>query len=505
MTEDCGPETEPGIHSGKAPLVGLDSESHPGEDGQDASSPMIQGQIYDEVLQHCKSVQSPQPWGRFRKNANLWVPPRDEKPLLAALQEKYSSLALVQSGVAVLNENQELRLNTIGLGTWDGFSKCLSVVDSEDMPAGSPDVPGEKCTYSGGNVSNCILPLRALPGSKPFDLLTGKGTLGCRLPLYAATLDYLTAKWVQKAGLLFVTFSMLDLVSLRAVRLPAALAMGLDTITPKSLEELCATLGLGEMGHLLNTGHMPATLQPSPAGSTQTGSVNAAQSQDSGATLAAVPFTPHATIEPPRLILVGWMLSELSQDRPGELDKVVRSLVRIAGSLGVAFDQVFVWRPSLEEIRQIHFCLTHGQRTDVTRAILRSLDQSTSPLAPPSEKGPVNDLVTSRARLRAVLLRPGSSPGQRRRRLREFQEAADGTFVEPVLERAANALDPDERSRLGGLAAVNRVLHPTVEVYAAKLERGIVRAGLRGAADVPDTRELMRMLDILYKLTKRDK
>ena len=75
--------------------------------------------------------------------------------------------------------------------------------------------------------------------------------------------------------------------------------------------------------------------------------------------------------------------------------------------------------------------------------------------------------------------------------------------MEPVLERAARESDPDERSRLAGLAAINRVLHPNVELYVAKLEREIARSGLRGNEAVPKTHELTKVFDVLYKYTKK--
>jgi hypothetical protein len=165
-----------------------------------------------------------------------------------------------------------------------------------------------------------------------------------------------------------------------------------------------------------------------------------------------------------------------------------------------------LWRPTAEEIRQINFCLTKGGRQDVTKAILGSLDHSAKLLTPPqSEQKSSGDLLEVRVRLREALLRPGSSPDCRRRRLQEYQQAVDNTFVEPLLERAMQASDPNERSRLGGLAEVNRLLHPSVELYSAKLEREIFRSGLRGDGEVLKTQELMKMFDVLCNLTKGKK
>ena len=71
-----------------------------------------------------------------------------------------------------------------------------------------------------------------------------------------------------------------------------------------------------------------------------------------------------------------------------------------------------------------------------------------------------------------------------------------------MLDRAARESDPDERSRLGGLAAINRLLHPTRRCLAG-LEKTIARKGLRGG--LPDARELMKQFDVLHKLTQRKK
>ncbi len=230
------------------------------------------------------------------------------------------------------------------------------------------------------------------------------------------------------------------------------------------------------------------------------------QSQESGDSATAVPDAGNAAMDPPRLILVGWTPSQLSRQRPQDLDRVSRNIVNIGSCLGVDLVEVFVWQPAAAEIRRIAFCLTKGSRKDVTKAILDSLDQSGVRLTPcQREKGSSGDLLESRARLREALSRPGSGADCRRRQLREYQQAVDSTFVDPVLKCAVGESDSDERSRLGCLAAVNRLLHPSVELYSAKLEREITRGGLRGSGEGLQTRELLKIFDVVYKLTKERK
>ena len=54
----------------------------------------------------------------------------------------------------------------------------------------------------------------------------------------------------------------------------------------------------------------------------------------------AMPDLGHAAMDPPRLILVGWTPSQLSSQRPEELDRVIHNVVKIGMGLGVELDEV---------------------------------------------------------------------------------------------------------------------------------------------------------------------
>ena len=73
------------------------------------------------------------------------------------------------------------------------------------------------------------------------------------------------------------------------------------------------------------------------------------------------------------------------------------------------------------------------------------------------------------------------------------------------LERATVESDLNERSRLAGLAEVNRILHPTVALHLARLEKEIVRSGLRGDTKVFEIGGLMKAFDALHKLSQESK
>ena len=433
---------------------------------------MIYDQLYADILQHCQPMRPPRPWGNFVKDVDAWAPPQDGKSTIAALREKYSTKDLIRSGVASPDENKGLSLGRIFCGPSDIR----------------------------------ILALRAIPQCNPFDLLSDEGTASGQLPVYAAVHDHLVEKGINKRGFLCVTFSMQDLISLRAVGMPAALASGLEQITRKSLAEFRSIFEPAGQSHLPHANHAPAAQPPSPAALAQQEGSDETQASGSSDPSKAMTQWQHAPIDQLQLILVGWMPSQLSRHRPGDLDRVIRSIENTGNCLGVDLNETFLWRPTAAEIRRINLCLIKGNRKDVAKAILDSLDQSAKPLTPSrSDKGSSGDFLESRARFREALLRPGSSQDYLQRRLREYQEAVDSTFVKPVFDRAIGESDPDERCRLGGLAAVNRLLHPSVELYSAKLEREITRSGLRGNGEALKIGELMKMFDVLYRLTKEDK
>jgi hypothetical protein len=301
-----------------------------------------------------------------------------------------------------------------------------------------------------------------------------------------------------------VAFCIQDLLALRAVGMPTALARGLERFTPQSLQEFRTALGLaGPIGQG-SAGHASAASPDSPI---QPGlELDAAQILVPGDPGAASQASHSAATDSPRLILVGWTPSRLSDRRPATLDQVVRNLANTANCLGIALEDVFLWRPEMADIQQIAKCLEIGDGSDVIEAILRNLDQSAKALAKsddePESSGSLSEI---RLRLREVLLRPGSSPDRRRQQLRKYQRAVEEAYVNPVLELAAAESDPDKRSRLAAMAEANRLLHPSVMLYSARLEKEISLRGLHGDWKALDSCALMKIFDALYKLTKGKK
>ena len=165
--------------------------------------------------------------------------------------------------MARIDEQKKLRLNLMLV---DYFAPLPKKRDSEDEPAVSANLPAKNLRPRFLDMSITILPLRALPHGDPFDLVTFEGAAGGQLPLCAAVHDHRVAKAIEQRGFLFVAFSMPDLASLLAVGLPAALAAGLDEITPASVAELRDVLGLSETNHAGPAAAESSSLAVGPGG-----------------------------------------------------------------------------------------------------------------------------------------------------------------------------------------------------------------------------------------------
>jgi hypothetical protein len=278
-------------------------------------------------------------------------------------------------------------------------------------------------------------------------------------------------------------------------------------MTRETVELFRGILGLaGGSNHASHAGHMPAASPPPATTPAQAEEADGTPPQECGESSAEIPESSDESMGPLPLVFVGWNPAELLPDRPANLDRVVCNVKEIGRVLSAGLDELLVWRPTMAEIQKISLCLRSGNERDVTKAILSSLDQSAKPLSPSQDnKEPSGGFLEARARFHEALLRPGGSSDNRRRRLREYQQAVESTFVEPVLKLAAEERDPKRRSQLAGLAGVNQMLHPAVELYLAKREKEVAKKGLRADGQDGAVRELLRMYETLFKFTKESR
>ena len=195
---------------------------------------------------------------------------------IAALRQTNGDAELLQSGLA-----------TPGAGGELGLAEALEQLDGK------------------------ILPLRHKPQAAPYELLCDEGALSGHLPLAAALADHAIVSALAQHELLFLCFSLCDMAALRAVGLPAAPALGLESITLEVVDELRAACG-------------PAG---GPGG------------------LAALPDAGPAKVALPPLVLVGWSLAELSDHRPADLDRVAAQLKDKSSWLGLEPEEVLLGAP----------------------------------------------------------------------------------------------------------------------------------------------------------------
>ena len=443
---------------------------------------MLDGPIYTDFLQHCGAAHMLGRWGPFAKQADFRRPSSDGLATLAALRQKYARKDLLRSGVATPD-------------TTDPHSH-----GSADYK----EIEGLKVNPILSGPFTRILPLHASPQGYPLDLLTGEGAVSGRLPACAFLDDHRVKKGIQKTGILCLAFSIEDVMAFRSVGIPAALANGLEQFTRESLKEFCSSLVLesssdgsvhGSSGHVALSAASTAPLQKAAVQEKQTKFPVDPSAHKAG---ADNPWPPR-----PRLFLVDWLPSQLTLRHPEGLDGVAGSLINVGKCLDVNLDDVFIWRPTAGEVHRIAYCLAKGDRKDVRKAILASLRGSSQLLGlTQGETDEPVSLLEARARLREALLRPGGKSGERRRRLRQHQEAIDNALVRPLLEEAAAEFDPMRRSQLAALAGVNQMLHPAVELYLAGQEKEVAKRGLRAGGQNPAIQDLMKMFDAVSKLCR---
>jgi hypothetical protein len=305
---------------------------------------------------------------------------------------------------------------------------------------------------------NAIVPLRSAPDAAPFDLISGQGAASRRLPLSVAVHDHRVQAAISESGYLFAAFEVPDLLCLWALGMPVVPACGLEQFTPSSLAAFRGAFGFTE---------------PKPQA------------------------IPH------HLVLPAWSPYRFSRERPPDVDRVARNLIRCRSCLGLPLHQILVWQPTTTEIEGLAKCLQLGGKSDVVAAISSSLAHSSTPLAPePAEANPVADLLKIEKRLHAALMNPETGRTRLRRLLRKQRQGVDESIVKPLLEKAQDESDPEERIRLTALAQFTGTLRSTTVSHAARLEKEISDHGLRGDGKAFDVQGLAKAYDVLLKLCK---
>ena len=322
-----------------------------------------------------------------------------------------------------------------------------------------------------------------------------------RLSVCAALHDGFLRSQSEKLGALLVAFSMADLVALRLVGIPATMACGLQQLTGDYLVDFCRSFGLGTAGTKACTEQDSMSRAESrPTGIVATGSAATSMDQEPDRVATNPPRSPSL-----RLVIVNWVPSELRREEPAQQQKVRSRLRDLEKHLQLPLDEVLVWTPAIEDVERVKFCLANSGREQVRAAILDSLDGGLVQATDTEDQFTLpNDLPGIWTALRETSLHGSRNSRLEKQLWDEYERMIHVELVEPLVRQAQQEPDPENRARLLGIAVINRLLHPTAELYSANLTRQVRKTGIRKARLV-DGRELApvtKLLDQLFNLLK---
>jgi hypothetical protein len=101
-------------------------------------------------------------------------------------------------------------------------------------------------------------------------------------------------------------------------------------------------------------------------------------------------------------------------------------------------------------------------------------------------------------------MRPNVSSSQRRRRLRDHEEALEEKIIKPFLVGAENEQNLKESNRLRASAELLRMLYSATAVQRAKLAKQVIEHGLSGEGGSLDLSNLVRGFEAAFKALKED-
>jgi hypothetical protein len=282
------------------------------------------------------------------------------------------------------------------------------------------------------NPTGVLVPLRRGPDGPPFAMWHARGLAPRRwLPTTAALQDSTTSAGVRAGGILYLTTRVWDLLVLRALGLPAALAFG------------CADSPAA--CHELDRYAWPGTDGKSPA-----------------------------------LALVGCTLCPPSPARPPGLGRVAERLALARRHLGIHLLGVGAWVPTADEWEGIRLALTFREPPVAAAAVHSSAQtlvdfEAIIPAPEPTESTYPDALHAYQAALAADA--EGGPPGEHLRDVRaQYVEAVTRDLSDPVRAAALKTADPVLRLAGVDLATAADILHQLAPL--------VFDLDARGAGDV---------------------
>jgi hypothetical protein len=378
----------------------------------------------------------------------------------------------------------------------------VAVLDAEGRLAPAPALRGEGAE---------IIALREYADDEPYGLLTARGCLHGESVIEMLA-DY---RWRRRAGessgYVYLAFSWDDFLWLEETGQAALYCPVADQLTVSLVRQLTVELRtIGESaaacgaaaapvapagaagerigdepanaaGPASAVAHAPAQDRPAcveAPGSTAAPSADeppaSAARPDSASdpALAGLGLPPGVSLF--SLVIVAWSPATHSAAEPPGL---VARLAELAEWERVASDayaetDVIVWRPDAEELRGLDLIGRHGDCETLGCALERSVESSGRTLAALVASPSPQNFLEARAAYRRAL----TGSGQKNADLSELQadlaayeHQLQCQFVVPLLQRAAESLDPRERARCAVAAETCDLFHRLAPIVGVQL------------------------------------
>ena len=291
-----------------------------------------------------------------------------------------------------------------------------------------------------------------------YEVLTSAGCLSRReLPLTAMLRDATCRRQAADSFSLFVTFSLADLVVLRALGLPATTAWDLDRLGGRQLSEVQTAFGLADdQGSIVLDPVMP---DPAPRYAVDDDEQDELHEdlEDVAERPAGDPtikLRPEAEHQPPadeplfppsvpanelfpfadlELVLVGWSPYKWNADEPAGLSPVIDHLRGLHQHLQYSCLRTSIWRPTADDLASLRFAIKFGNPPLLREAVERNVaTRSTSLIA--SKPRSFTELV-----MKLLLPRPRHERSLAATDRARALEVLTNRFVKPQLVELENA------------------------------------------------------------------
>lgn len=197
---------------------------------------------------------------------------------------------------------------------------------------------------------------------------------------------------------------------------------------------------------------------------------------------------------PPHLTLVGWAPQALDAAEPEPFDGLRQHWADCRRHLGVGLEEVYVWRPTPDELAGFAFAAAHGSGRDLRRLIAASSERSAAPFgwSPPPESLPPADVGAAVERL--IASSRSRAPAAMGRAEAEYAQRLARDVLQPLIDLAAEVDCPIRGNALMLAAEMGRLVHQ----LAARIACRGIRVG-DGKPD-PGLQQLLSLIDRYLKI-----